>query len=107
MGHTGGAVLINQRARIKSVNSKGCRQRMGMIIGYRICKYIARARRGFKAPSTPAAVKIQPVHRGFTDNWAGVWTGVYNTAPLSIHTHSAKGRKQLTNSLQCMFNNME
>ena len=96
-------MLVDQGAGVKTRQGKRLGQGMGTLVGQGVGKDIARARRGLEAARAPAAVKVQPVHRGFTDDRAGIRADIDNAAPLPVHAHPAESREQFADGLQGVF----
>ena len=100
-------MLIDKSATVKSINRKRFRQGMRVVIGDRISEDIARPRRCLEAPCSPTAVKIQAFYGRFTDYRAGIWTGVDDAPPLSVHAHATERGEKFAYGLQGMFNHVE
>src|SRR5690606_8140682 len=100
------AMLVDQIACAIAIEREGRVQGVRLIAGDSVSKHPAGSGGCLEAAGSPAAIDVYPFHRRLSDDGAGIWAGVDDTAPLPHHPHPPENRKELTDCRNRLFRNL-
>src|SRR5690606_24279246 len=107
VGDAGGAVLVDEVARLEAVEGEGRIDLVRLVVRDRVREGEAGAGGGLEAAGAPATVDVQLVHLGLRDDRRGVGGDVDDPAPGTQHAGPGEDREELHGGGELILDDVE